>query len=120
MQNIPFSLWANSLYRLKKYKKAHFVIIRAMTVNEKNWFLLGKILNECGYYKDAEFCYERALRKDPSIQGVKDKLDKLKKQNFADPLRTSREPLIELEEPILPSYETDKQRNCEELVCGII
>lgn len=122
VKHIPYYIWATALYKLKKEKKAHNVLIINMSENPKkseDWLLLGKVLERCGYFWDAGNCYERSLHYNMVCKKAKKhmkKIRELKKKSF---FRPEEKHFIELDDPITPKMPRMKSRNCEELACVV-
>lgn len=113
VKKIPYKLWGSALYKIKRYKKAHDIVIQALFVSQNNaeiWYLLGKILNTCGYFEEARRSCEKALNISPGLITSHKKVGRLGKDK-------KNEVTCELNEPILPNSSNIKRRNCEEVFC---
>ena len=122
IKQIPRLLWAKSLYKTGKIKKAHAIALWAIEKKPKKscgWLMLGKIFKRAGYLIEASHCYEKALYYDINSNEAKIKLGKLSNENMRSPfaLRTDRKNI--LDEPLMPNSEDEKIRNCYDEICVV-
>ena len=124
IKKIPYKLWVTALYRLQRFNRAHRIALQALSMNGRNhemWYLLGRIVNKCGYYKEAMLCYDKALKFCKNYEKARKQFDKIFQNSKNLLMEKERdESFTILDEPIIPNSFSVKSRNCEEILCIII
>jgi tetratricopeptide (TPR) repeat protein len=123
IKSVPRFLLASALYKVGKLKKAHTVLV--WEINEKRkkskeWLLMGKILEKCGYWFEAQECFEKAIYYEETCEGAKKHLAMLKKYTLENPMTTNQLSKVLLDEPLIPLKEDTKGRACDNFICILL
>jgi tetratricopeptide (TPR) repeat protein len=101
----PYRQQGLALYKLGRYNEAHATLKKSIHLTMKSpcaWFYLGKVLQKCGYIKHSMKAYKVALLYDNRNKAYFKKLDGMKKAYASNADVLNREPMINLEPPLLP------------------